>query len=234
MFLGVKGAGKSRMVLSLLGAGGAAGGAVRSVVVMESKHDPAEWLSWGPALGYAVSRDPADVSKYPRLVLLVDQVALQDREGWRKPGRPGWAWSDALSRAWTRGHTVVLFNEALNTLPMSGPHPQAQRIETQGRSVRVTAWAESQRPRWLDPMALRLAEHCFSFAMFDGADRDYMQEVRGVDSEVLATLPQWHFAHHRLGAASWTALPPVDLFTPGNRHVADSLGTAEQEPPTTA
>lgn len=226
VFLGVKGAGKSHLVLSLLAQGGAGGRPLQSVVVMESKHDPDEWLRWGPALGFAVSRDPADVSRYPRLVLLVDQVALNDREGWRKPGAPGWTWSDALLRVWARGHTIVLFNEALNTLPMSGPHPQAQRIQTQGRSVRVTAWAESQRPRWLDPMALRLAEHCFSFAMFDGADRDYLRETRSVDSGELAGLEPFHFAHHRLGEPSWTQHPPLNPFAPEKERPTDTAGSA--------
>jgi hypothetical protein len=222
-------------VLALVAAGGVGGQPLQSVVVMDSKHDSHEWLKWGPALGFAVTADPADISRFPRVVFLVDQRALQDRAGWRKPGTVGWSWTDALERVWARGSTIVDFNEALNSLPKDGPHPQAQRIQTQGRSVRVTAWAESQRPRWLDPMALRLAEHCFSYTMFDAADRSYMQEVRSVDSEVLATLRPsdpirrvgGQFAHHRLGQPNWTVHEPVEFLDPEIRRQTDGAGVAE-------
>lgn len=206
VILGLRGSGKTNLEAALLSYG-AGGGPVRSAVVMDSKHDPQEWTSWGPQHGYLVTADAQEIRRQPRLVYQLDQLALEDRSG----KGPGEAWSQALLWAFQRRQTVVVFDEALQTLPSQSPHPMARKIITQGRSLGVSCWVATQAPKWIDTLAVKLADHLFCFRM---TDHDYLQDLRNlrsVDCELLAELPDYHFGYHRQGAPGWSVCSPVPL-----------------------
>lgn len=183
---------------------------VSSAVVIDSKHHPAEWASWGPRHGYVVTSDPELISRHPKVVFQVDHRSLVDRQGWNKQGTYGYAWTDALSRIIARGNTVTLFDEAVQTLPAGSSHPQAQRIQTQGAGFGNGGWAGTQIGNRIDTLIPRLAEHAFCFRTLTGQDLDLIQRARSIDCEVLKTLERYHFAYHRMGDTAWQVCAPVD------------------------
>lgn len=181
-----------------------------SVCVLDSKLDPKEWQAWGPRHGYTVSRDPRDISRHRRLVFQVNQLALDDRKGWDKPGRPGYEWTDALRRLLARGHTTVIFDEALQSLPAGASHPEARRLFTQGRSFHLTVWAGTQLANRAETLIFRLSEHCFAFQTTNGDDLKLLEKARGLDCQVLTGLEPYQFAYHRVSAPEWRICSPVE------------------------
>jgi hypothetical protein len=182
----------------------------RSAIVWDSKHHPDEWVKWGPAHGYVVTRDPADISRHPKVVFQVDHRSLVDRAGWTRPGTAGWLWTDALTRAIARGNTVNVFDEAVQVLPAGASHPQAQRIYTQGAGFGSAAWAGSQIGNRIDTLIPRLAEHAVVFRVLTGQDLDLIAKARGLDCAPLKTLDRFHWAYHRMGDSEWRLCGPVD------------------------
>jgi hypothetical protein len=206
--LGPPGYGKTTFVQYVLST--AAGGPLRSVVVFDSKQDPREWRVWGARHGYAVTLDPTDILRHRLVVLEVNQLWLEDRAGWSRPGRPGYQWTQALRHTLHRGNTVAVFDECLQTLPASFPHPEARRILTQGRSRGVPAILCSQLGNTMDTYILRLAEWCVSFsAIPDTVER--LQRSRGIDSSLLLGLRKFDYAVHRAGWPVWEARQRVPL-----------------------
>ncbi len=176
------------------------------MVVIDSKADPGEWAAWGPPRGYVVTRDPNDIARHPLVVFQPDQVDLMDVRRWRDPQAP---WTRALIRTFERGNSVVVFDEALQTLPSSSPHPIAVKLLTQGRSRNLSVWAGSQVGNRHETLVARLAEHCLAFRQLHGQDLALLREARGIDCGVLSTLPDWHFAWHRHGLPEWHVFGPV-------------------------
>ena len=160
VFLGNTDSGKTFLIQQLAAP-------MQSVVVMDSKGD-SMWDSYAARHGYLVSGDPADIRRRARVIFRVDSRSLMDRAGWTKPGSAGHVWTDALASCWFRsesGVTLVIFDEALDTLPSAGgAHPDARRIFTSGRTQGLPAWLGAQFPIYVDRRALGTAEHCFSFA----------------------------------------------------------------------
>jgi hypothetical protein len=190
---------------------------IRSCVVIDSKQHPNEWPPWAAVNGYVVTRDWRDILRFPKVVYQVDQAVLEDREGWKKPGRLGYVWTQALNAILQRGNTVVVFDEGLQTLPVQQPHPVARRILTQGRAFRLTVIVGSQAPKWIDTFCIRLAEWCISFKVMAADTAAKIAEERGIPSDELLTLNgpgpgendhQW--AAHRIGTPSWVRHAKVD------------------------
>jgi hypothetical protein len=203
---------------------GAGGRPLASVVIVDSKRDRNEWAAWGPRFGYVVTSDWHAIREHPLVVYQVDQLALDDRPGWDRPGTVGYSWTEALMAIFARGRTVCLFDEAGQTLPAPSAHPHARRILTQGRSLHVSAWAGAQRPLWIDTFVMRLSEHVFCFKVTDANDRRELEKARGAPSDGLGQLPDKHFAYHRLGMDAWQICTPApaDAFKGrGNRRVAE-------------
>lgn len=183
---------------------------VRSAVIVDSKHHPAEWARWGPAHGYVVTSDPELISRHPKVVFQVDHRSLVDRGGWNKPGSPGYVWTEALSRIIARGNTVTNFDEAVQVLPAGASHPQAQRIFTQGAGFGNGVFVGTQIGNRIDTLIPRLAEHAFCFRTLTGQDLELIQRARSVDCTPLKTLERFQFAYHRMGDSQWQVCAPVD------------------------
>lgn len=97
---GDKGAGKSVLCMALAGD--------QSLVVLDPKGEE-EWLNYAAAHDMVVTRDPADVRRHPRVLVLVDQLWLDDREGWKSGRGDGWQWTQTLDNVWNRRNTIVVF-----------------------------------------------------------------------------------------------------------------------------
>lgn len=207
VFLGNTDSGKTFLIQQLAAP-------MQSVVVMDSKGD-SMWDSYAARHGYLVSGDPADIRRHARVIFRVDSRSLMDRAGWTKPGSAGHVWTDALASCWFRsesGVTLVIFDEALDTLPSAGgAHPDARRIFTSGRTQGLPAWLGAQFPIYVDRRALGTAEHCFSFAQPMPEYRELIRQRRGVPADLLADLDAkaHEFAHHRLGESEWTEFSAV-------------------------
>jgi hypothetical protein len=205
---GIQGQGKSNLLAWLIEP-------QPSAVIFDPKGLAEEWTSWGARHGYVVTSDPAAISRQPKVVYLVDQLALEDRAGWSRPGSTGYSWSEALRRTFERGNTDIVFEESLQLLPANGPHPQARRIILQSRGPGSTLWYLIQRPINFDLMALRTAEHVFSAAIFNGEDLTLLRKERGADPSPLTQLQDgkltghYEFSYHRLGSREWS--DPIEV-----------------------
>jgi hypothetical protein len=198
--IGPSGCGKTRFEMPLLEG-------VQSVVVFDVKQDPDEWLSWGPAHGYEVISEPMLIARLPRVVLRVDDLWLQDRQGWTDPSRPGYRWTEACQLVFARGNTTVVFTEGLQLLPSAGANPWARKVVTQGRSRRVTTITDIQVANWTDTLLIRQADHAFVFRC-DAADVKLLRS-RGADPRPLLSLEDHAWAHHVQGARDWTLYEPL-------------------------
>lgn len=201
---GDKGEGKSVLCMAYLGH--------QSAVVLDPKGEE-EWLHYARHHDMHITRDPADILRFPRVLLLVDQLWLDDREGWRKPGTPGYQWTQALINIWTRQNTLVVFEESIQTLPSTGANPHARRIMTQGRLPRITSLVTIQVTNWVDTLGPKLAGHYISFRCSDEDELTSIRKRRGADPSVLKTLPPHAFAYHARGAQQWQICPalPIEL-----------------------
>jgi hypothetical protein len=223
LFFGVTRSGKTTLMQELLRP-------LRSVVIFDSKQVPQDWQSWGPAHGYVVTADPAEVRRRERVILEVDSRWLDDTQGWRRPGSLGWCWTEALGsalyRASDQGSTVVVFDEAMQTLPVGRCHPDARRLATTGAGMGLPVWLGSQAANWVDLVVLAMAEHCFAFATQNFETISVLSKRRGVDSRILATLhgpdptpddPRGRrcheFAYHFVGRGQWELFSPLRLAT---------------------
>ncbi len=197
---GDKGAGKSVLCMALAGD--------QSLVVLDPKGEE-EWLNYAASHGMVVTRDPADVRRHPRVLVLVDQLWLDDREGWKTGKGPGAVWTQVLDAAWYRRNTIVVFEEAIQTLPSSGANPRARRILTQGRIPRLTSLIPIQVTNWVDTLGPKLAGHYISFRCTDEEELTTIRRARSCDASVLKTLGEHDFAYHARGAQSWIVCPAL-------------------------
>lgn len=211
LFVGPMGSGKSRLITFLLEDSG-------SVVVIDSKRHPEEWARWGPAHGYVVSADPADISRHPKVVWQVSAQALLDVNGFRRPGSPGYTWTDGLNRIMHRGRTVTVFDELVQQLPAGHPHPSAVQILTQGGAYEISPWGGSQFGNRVETMIVRGAVHCFSFQL-QPFDRKAIEEKRGVALPE-AQLPPYGFHYHLTNTPAWVPCGAVPLDDWYVRHAA--------------
>ena len=198
--VGPAGCGKTRWEMKLLEGN-------PSVVVFDVKQDPDEWISYGRAHDFAVVNEPLLVGQLARVVLLVDDLWLQDRDGWTKPASPGYRWTEALWAAWKRGDTTVVFAEGLQLLPSVGAAPFARKIITQGRSRRLTTVSDFQVANWTDTLIVRQADHAVVFRC-DAEDVRLLRR-RGAPVDPLLTLEPHAWAHHAQGGREWTVYDPL-------------------------
>lgn len=180
-----------------------------SVVIIDSKQHPNEWASWGPRHEYVVSKDPADILKYPKVVYQVDIPVLLDIGGFRKEGSLGHQWTQALQNIMARGNTTVVFDETVHQLPAGSAHPTAIQIMTQGAAYKISSWAGTQYANRIETMTTRAAVHCFAFRL-NPVDLDILRVARGVDTRPLAALPDYHFGYHLTNTADFVQCAPVE------------------------
>lgn len=199
---GDKESGKSTLCMAFAGS--------QSLVVLDPKGTE-EWINYARHFGMVISRDPADVRRHPRVLMLLDQLSLDDRGGWRRPGTDGWKWTQTLENIWTRTNTIVVFEEAIQTLPSTGANSRARRILTQGRVPRLTSFITIQVTNWVDTLGPRLAGHYISFACHDDQELANIKSARGADPSVLKTLAPHAFAYHARGAQEWIVCPPLPI-----------------------
>lgn len=218
-FIGVTRSGKTTLMRELAGA-------LQSVVVMDSKQHPGDWIEWAAAHGWAVTRDPAAIRRYPRVVHLVDSRSIQDRAGWEKPGRLGFAWTEALGSCFYRAvgegaSTLVIFDEGMHTMALN-PHPDARRLATQGAALGLPVWIGTQAPNWIDTVALAQVEHVLAWSMQNVEHRKVLEKRRGLPCAVLAELAgpddpraarRHEFAHHQVGSDHWEPFAPIEFRT---------------------
>jgi hypothetical protein len=202
LFVGPMGSGKSNGIKFLFGDNG-------SVVVIDSKRHPDEWTAWAPRHGFVVTSDPADISRHGRVVWQVSTQSLLDVGGYRKPGTPGYLWTDGLNRIMRRGTSIVVFDELVQQLPAGHPHPSAVQILTQGGAYKLSPWGASQYANRIETMMVRGAVHCFSFQLqpFDAKE---MEKKRGVALPA-EPLPPYGFHYHLTNTPTWVPCQPVPL-----------------------
>lgn len=201
-FVGPMGSGKSNLIKFLLGD-------ASSVVVIDSKRHPEEWAAWGPRHGYVVTSDPADISRHPKVVWQVHVTTLLDVNGFDKPGRPGYQWTDGLQRIMRRGRTIVDFDELVQQLPAGNPHPSAVQILTQGGAYGLRPWGASQYANRVETMIVRAAVHCFAFQL-QPFDAKQIEQKRGVALPA-EPLPPYGFHYHLTNTPAWVPCQPVPL-----------------------
>ena len=202
IFIGPMGSGKSRLITFLMED-------APSVVVIDSKRHPDEWAKWGPAHGFVVTSDPADVSRHPKVIWQVSAHTLLDVGGFRKPGTPGYQWTDGLLRIMRRGNTIVVFDELVQQLPAGTPHPSAVQIETQGGAYMLSSWGASQFANRVETMHIRAAVHAFCFQL-PPFDARLIAEKRGVPLPA-EPLPPYGFWYHRTNTGVWVPCQAVPL-----------------------
>jgi len=202
LFVGPMRSGKSNLIAWLLQD-------VQSGVIFDSKRHPDEWSKWGPAHGWRVTSEPADIMQHPKVVLQVSMVTLLDVAGWRKPGSAGYKWTEALTNVMHRGNTRVVFDETVHTLPAGRPHPVAMQIYTQGAAWGISPMAGSQFANRIETATVRAAVHCFCFPL-NPYDLKLMGEKRGLGADQLAGLPPYHFGYHLTNTPEWEICSPVE------------------------
>lgn len=182
---------------------------VRSAVVVDSKRHPDEYSKWGPAHGYLVTSDPADIRRRSLVVYQPSMHVLRDVQGWNKPGSLGHQWTQALDNIMARGNTVVLFDETVHQLPSGRPHPSAMQIYTQGAAYGLSPWAGTQFANRVETSTVRAAVHCVCFKL-NPYDLKLLGEKRGIDAQCLRDLPKWGFGYHLTNTEQWQLCSPVD------------------------
>lgn len=210
VIMGKTKSGKTHLVYSVLEQ-------IDSWVIVDSKRSklPHEPAAWAAARGIPVSGNPADILRHRRLVWQVSERSLRDRGGWNRPGTWGFLWTAALRALKKRGHTVVNFNEGLQTFPAHGTHPEAVEIFTQGAGFDLASLLETQAANWLNTVMLRQAETLAAFRCTDQLDLDVLRRARGgVDPRPLAQLPPFAFAVHEIGSEQ---LQPFEPLPPPRR-----------------
>lgn len=93
---------------------------------------------------------------------------------------------DMLWRIWEKGKTGLLFDEGYMVTGM----PAFRAILTQGRSKRIPAIINSQRPVWLDRFVFSESEFFQVFWLQDARDRKTVQAFMPFD--VNERLPEYH------------------------------------------
>jgi hypothetical protein len=208
--------GKTTLMQSLLAP-------LRSVVVIDSKHNDADWVAFAQSFGYVISADPADIRRHERVVFRVDAGALADITGWRKPGAVGFSWTEALRSIIWRRDTVAVFDEAMHSLPSTAVHLDARRISTQGAGLGLGAWFGTQAPLFVDTVALSQSEHMFAFASNVDEYLVSIRRLRGIDAELLRGLGSHEFAHHRKGDPGWAHFAPIEPVILRTRYANSDL-----------
>lgn len=214
-----------------------------SVVVFDPTNRTDEWPAFGLSHGFVVSDDPEAVRRHPRVILRVNQLWLEDRSGWRRPGTPGWNWARALTYAFDRGNSYVVFEEAIQTLPALGPHPMARRILTQGRGNDLRSFVMLQGMIGVDTMGPRLAEHFVAFMTKHAGDLQAIYDNRRVDPTPLTQLAHLErgkliagaggsrkmFAYHRLGSDQWLLCDPLQNYFQGSKRTTSRASARSEE-----
>lgn len=204
LIIGKTGTGKTHLVRTALRQ-------VNSWVVIDSKRGvkPNEPSIWAARLAAIVSKDPADILRHRRVVWQVSERSLMDRGGWQRSGSWGFLWTAGLRKLKQRGHTIVVFNEGLQTLPAGRCHPEAKEIFTQGAGYDLTAWVETQAANWLDTVILRQVEALIAFRCRGAQDRELIARAREVDASPLAELRPYWWAYHDLSQDEFQVFPPL-------------------------
>lgn len=201
---------------------------VPSWVWIDTKRKPDECARYGRLLGAHVTTDPADLLRYPRVVFQISSVAIGDRSGWERPGSPGYLWTQALRNIKRRTNTLVVWDEAMTSLPANGGHAEARELFTQGAAWNVGSWVGTQAANWLDTVAVRQCEMCVSFRIA-GEDQAVLRKRRSVDCSLLSELGKYEFAVHTWESGEWTRFGP--LPAPRGRPARESVKRDYVTPP---
>lgn len=235
LFVGTPRSGKSNLIMAMLVH-------QSSFVVVDSKRHNEEWVLWAPLVGAVVTSDPAEIERHARVIYQPRERQFRDRQGWTRPDTEGWQWTlalEALQRRGRRTPTIAVFDEVIQSMPAGSCHPIAAEILTQGAGFGISVWGGTQIPNRMETLLPRLAEHCFSFAMHNLADRRILAATRGCACEELALLPgpprSYDYGYHRVGARSWRLLGAVDdvlAAHKGRLHSVPANSETEAEPAT--
>lgn len=232
-FLGLPGAGKTTTVQTLAAP-------VESCVVIDTKHVDREWRPFADALGYVVTGNPADVRRYPRVILRVDSPWIMDRAGWRKPGSVGYQWTEALESILWRRDTLTVVDEAMDVARSSSVHPSFRRISTGGRGLGCGLWLCTQAPLHVDTVAMQQVDHRFSTGMPSEEYRDVIRKRWGLNCDALAALPakgtpgdpsSFQIAYHREGDSEWQIFDqPEPMKFAATRRPVEAVAAPDADP----
>lgn len=186
--------------------------------ITPGKEVPGEWQC---APGYQVVGHPAEATE-GRVVLRVPASALRDTAGWKVPGSDGWWWTEALKLPMLRGETVIVYDEALGTLPANGAHHGAHEHLQWGRASGILTVVGSQLANNIDTRVLRMAHWLICFRTTNGTEIGHLQHsLSGIDCSMLTKLRKrrgrrgGEFAYHDVTMDDWRVFRPVDLKRPG-------------------
>lgn len=207
IFVGQPSSGKTNLICCLLQP-------VERFTVIDSKMHPNEYPAYAAKQGIVVTRNPEDITVNPRVIFQISEIALRDRAGWSRRGRPGFVWTQAIRAMKAKGRGVVIFDEVIQTLPSSSAHPEAAQLFTQGAAFGISCWGGTQIPNRMETLLPRLAEHCFTFQLVNVSDQKILRDARGLDCSSLGQLPPYYVAYQKKPATQWTVLAPVPLVLP--------------------
>jgi len=178
VFVGQTGSGKTTLAEALL--------RMRRYVLV---HDAKGTLRWpGYRVFTRVGRLIREVDPQPevftRVIYRPDPVELRD-EG---------AHSSLVEWVLARGRTTLYLDE-LYAWQFRGSEPLSAlwAAITRGRELRVEVWAATQRPYRIPMAMLSESENYYVFRLRDDASRLRVEELTGLDYNLIRSLPKWNF-----------------------------------------
>lgn len=173
-FVGQTGSGKTTLAEAVC--------AARPFVVA---HDSKGTLKWS---GYTLFRSlakmaDADPVKVPRMIYRPDADELLDADA-----------QDQFFRwCYDRGNCVVYVDEVFAVASANTVPHHLLACVTRGRERGVQLYASTQRPSGIPLVVLSESEHVYAFRLKLPGDRERMEDVTGIDANVIGKIPKRQF-----------------------------------------
>lgn len=145
------------------------------------------------------------------------RIAFEDVRGWDNPGQPSYAYTQLLDaieqriRADPSVNHVVVWEEAIHSLPSRYPQLRARMLLTQGRAFGLIPIIGTQSVQFTDTVAWDEVETVMAFRYADRKSQGILTARRGADASVLSELDAeaHEFAVHRVQMAEWALHGPI-------------------------
>jgi DNA helicase HerA-like ATPase len=179
------------------------------VLVLDPKHDPeAELPNSHAAYGVAdaLRALPGRVIYRPRVDELADLAA---------------AFDELARKVYLTGGTGILLHETADVAPSSGSRQWLNACIRLGRSRGIPIIFCTQRPAWIDRLALSEPAHVCLFRLWNRDDLSTICRVLGVETDAVPPLPTPYAFYYRGPDGIVRASEPIPLASAA----AGALGT---------